>query len=108
MPESNPQVTLSIIRAQQLAGVTEQRVLIVGQMLAAGTATGGALIQDFPNDGSEDTLFGRSSHLAGLVRAFKKENKVSNLDVIPLDDAVGTQGTGVVAFSGAATETGSL
>ncbi len=97
-----PLVSLNIIAAQQTAGVTEQRVLIIGQLLPAGTATGGDLQRDFPNDGSEDTLFGATSHVAGLVRAFKRENKVSNLDVIGLADAAGTQATGVITFAAGA------
>jgi len=99
MPVDLPQVTFSIIPAQQLAGVTAQRVLIVGQMLAAGTATAGQLYRDFPNDGSEDTLFGAGSHIAGMIRAFKAINKVSYLDVIPLDDAVGTAGSATMTFA---------
>lgn len=110
MPISLPSVTFNIIPASQLAGVTGQKVLIVGQMLAAGTATAGALIIDHPDDGSEDTLFGQRSHLAGMVRNFKRENKISQLDIIPLDDDGGaTQGTAVVTFgSGPATEAASF
>lgn len=104
-----PSVSLSIIPATQLVGVQEQKVLIVGQMLAAGTAVAGDLIQDLANDGSEDTLFGRRSHLAGLVREFKKLNKISRLDILPLDDAgAAVKATSVVTFTGPATEAGSL
>lgn len=95
---SEPSVTLNIIPAQLLATVEDEKILMVGQKLAGGTATAGQLYQDFPNDGSEDTLFGRRSHLAGMVREFKKLNRLSQLDVIPLDDAAGTQGTCVVTF----------
>jgi phage tail sheath gpL-like len=105
---SEPQVTLSIIPAAQLTGLQDQKVLIVGQMLAAGTATGGALIQDHPDDGTEDTLFGARSHVAGMVREFKKINQRTRLDVLPLDDAAGTQATAVAAVTGTATETGSF
>jgi phage tail sheath gpL-like len=105
---SEPEVTLSIIPAAQLASVEAQKVLIVGQMLAAGTATGGELIQDHPDDGTEDTLFGQRSHVAGLVREFKKLNKRSQLDILPLDDAVGTQATAVATVTGTATATGSF
>ena len=105
---SQPDVTLSIIPASQLASVQEQKVLIVGQQLAAATATSGALIQDHPDDSTEDTLFGRRSHIAGMVREFKRLNKRSQLDIIPLDDGSGTQGTCVVDASGTATETGSI
>ena len=100
MPISEPSVTFSIIPAAQLAGVQAQKALIIGQMLAAGTATGGDLIQDHPDDGSEDTLFGQRSHIAGMVRSFKRENKISQLDILPLDDGTGTQATGVVTFGG--------
>ena len=99
MSIDKPDVSFSIIPAQQIAGVTEQRVLITGQMLPAGSAVAGDLIRDFPNDGSEDTLFGATSHIAGLVRAFKELNIVSNLDVIPLDDSgTAVDGTGVITF----------
>lgn len=110
MPISEPSVSFSIIPASQISGVTEQKTLIVGQMLAAGTATAGALIIDHPDDGSEDTLFGARSHLAGMVRNFKRENKISQLDIIALDDDGGaTQGTAVVTFgAGPATEAGSF
>ena len=74
MPIKSPNVTLGIIPAQQSAGVVDQRVLIVGQTLS-GSATAGELQRDFPDDGSEDSSFGIRSHIAGLVRRFKKVNK---------------------------------
>lgn len=110
MPISSPSVTFNIIPASQLSGVAEQKTLIVGQMLAAGSATAGDLIIDLPDDGSEDSLFGQRSHLAGMIRAFKRENKVSQLDVIALDDDGGaTKGTAEVDFTGSvATEAGEI
>jgi phage tail sheath gpL-like len=109
MPIDKPVVTFSIIPATQLVGVTAQKALIVGQMLSGGTATGGDLYQSIGNDGSEDTLFGQRSHIAGLVRSFKRENKISQLDALPLDDNGGaTQATGVIALTGPATENGTL
>lgn len=106
---SQPKVDLSIIPAAQLASVQNQKVLIVGQMLSGGTATGGDLIQDHPNDGTEDALFGQRSHIAGLVREFKKLNKLSRLDILPLDDGGGaTQGTAVVTVTGTASADGEI
>lgn len=94
-----PAITFSIIPAKQLAGVTEQRALIVAQMLAAGTATAGVVIRDFPNDGSEDSLFGQTSAIADEIREFKKINQVSKLDVLPLEDAgAAVKGTGLVTL----------
>jgi len=92
-----PKATLSIIPAEQLSGVAEQRVLLVGQTRNPDSAD--KLYRDFPNDGSEDDLFIATSHIAGMVRAFKAENKVTSLDVLSLADAVGaTKGTGVITF----------
>lgn len=109
MPISRPSVTFNIIPANQLAGVTGQKTLIVGQMLSGGTATAGELIQDHPDDGSEDTLFGAKSHLAGMVRAFKRENKISQLDLIALDDAgTAVKATATVTFTGPSTEAGEI
>lgn len=108
MPILEPRQTWQIIPAQQLAGLLEQKVLFVGQKVAAGTATAGDLVQDIPNDGSEDTLFGQRSHLAGMVREFKKLNERTQVDAIPLDDATGTQATSTITVSGTATEAGRI
>jgi phage tail sheath gpL-like len=108
MPIKRPEASFTIIPAAQLAGVQEQKALIVGQMLAGGSATGGELQQDIGNNGEEDALFGQNSHIAGMCRAFKRENKISQLDALPLDDAAGTQATGEIAFTGPATEDGTL
>jgi len=105
---SNPAVTFQIIPAQQLSTVKEQKVLIVGQMLT-GTATAGSLVQEIGNANEEDALFGATSMVAGMVRRFKKINKISQLDVLPLDDAGGAvDATAVVTVTGPATEDGRL
>ena len=75
MPIDVPSITFTIVPAQQLAGVTEQRTLIVGQKLAAGSATSGVVISELPNDGTEDTLCGQFSQIADMVREFKKINR---------------------------------
>jgi phage tail sheath gpL-like len=90
----NPKITFSIIPAEQILRVRDQKVLIVGQMLPTGTAAIDKLVTDIPNDGSEDTLFGAKSHIAGMVRAFKKENKITRLDALPLGAPTGTPGGG--------------
>ena len=105
---SKPNVTLNIIPASQLASVQDQKSLIVCQKLAAGTAVSEALIQDHPNDSSEDTLLGKNSSGAGMVREVKKLNKLTRLDLLPIDDASGTQGTAVAAITGPAAEDGIL
>jgi phage tail sheath gpL-like len=99
----NPKTTFSIIPAEQIVRLGEQKVLIVGQKLASGTAPAGELVEDIPNDGSEDTLFGAKSHIAGMVRAFKRDNKVTRLDALPLDEVTGQTHSDSAIFINTAT-----
>jgi phage tail sheath gpL-like len=95
-----PNVTVSITNANVAVGNTAQRVLIVGQMLAAGSAVAGSLVENIPNDNSEDSYFGQASLIAGMVRAFKKINKSTIVDALPLDDdGSGVQATGSIALT---------
>ncbi len=86
-----PNVTITLANADAAVSNSKHKVLMVGQKVAAGTATTGSLITNLSSTGApEDALFGRNSMLAEMVRAFKRVNKVSRLDCIPLDDAAGT------------------
>lgn len=106
---SNPRVTLNIIRSAEPSGLTEQKVLFVGQLLAAGTATPGALVESVGSGADVDALFGRRSHLAYLVRQARRINSETQFDAIPLSDAGGaTQAAGTITFTGTATASGSL
>lgn len=106
--QSHPKVNLSIIAAQTALGPSSQRVLLVGQKTASGSAVSGDLVSDIQNDNSWDTLFGPKSMLAGMVRAFRAINAEVNIDAIPLDDAAGTPAEGTVTFTGTATEDGTI
>ena len=110
MPMLNPSQTWTILPGAQPSPVPEHRVLIVGQMTSAGSATSGALQTDIQdNTNTINSLFGQNSHIAGMVRRFKLMNKVSTLDAIALDDATGTAGTCAVDFTGSTpTESGSI
>lgn len=103
-----PEISLQIIPADQLAGVLGQNAVIVAQMLSGGTAIAGDLYDNITNDTAlNNTLFGRRSHIAGLIRNFKRENGISRLDAIPLaDDGGAAKGTCVITISGPATENG--
>lgn len=105
-----PRTSFQILRAQQITESVEHRTLIVGQMLAAGTATTGVLLTDLTSSEADiASKFGARSAVAGMLREFKKINKSSAVDVLPLDDnAGGTQATATVGFSGTATEAGSI
>lgn len=84
-------------------GITSQlgahRVLIVGRMLT-GTAAADELYIDVPSSASEiNALFGKTSHIAGLLRDFRAINKVSRLDAYPFANG-GVQAEATLAFSG--------
>lgn len=105
-----PLVALNIVREQALAAAQEHRVLIVGQKTSAGSATSGSLQEDVSEATNDiNALFGARSIVAECVREFKKINKLSPLDVIPLTDNVsGVAATATVAFTGTATATGTI
>lgn len=105
-----PQVNVTIARQASLTPAVDQRVLIVGQKLAAGSAASGALIENVQDDVlSNNDAFGARSILAEMVREWFKVNKLTSLDVIPINDnAGGTQAVASFAFTGTATESGTL
>lgn len=85
-----------------------QRVLIVAQLTAAGTAVADTVVQVFDNEEAA-TLFGRGSQAHRMVKAALKANRYAQLFVLPVADA----GTGVVAtasltVTGAATGAGAI
>ena len=105
---SFPKVVGALSPAVVTPGLTEERVLFVGQKLS-GTATGGDLVENIQNDGSWDSLFGADSPIAGAIRRGRKANQLTRFDAISIDEnAGGAEATGTLAFSGAATAAGSL
>ncbi|MFC0686399.1 phage tail sheath C-terminal domain-containing protein [Novosphingobium clariflavum] len=84
------------------------RVLIVGQKLAAGTSA--ALTRQAVSDASQAiALFGRGSMLARMVAAYKTADKYSEVIAIGLDDAAGsTAATATITVTGPATESREL
>ncbi len=104
---SQPDITLNILPAQRDIDNTTHRVLIVGQMLS-GTATSGAVNVNVGNDHEEDALFGRASHVAALVRQFRRINPISPIDVVGYTEALGVKASGTVVFTGPATAAGTI
>jgi phage tail sheath gpL-like len=85
-----------------------QRVLIVAQMLAAGTAPANTVVQVYDNE-TAAALFGRGSQAHRMVKAALKANRYAQLFVLPVADS----GTGVVAtatltIAGTATAAGAV
>lgn len=104
-----PKTTVNIVNASAVVGNTEQRILIVGQKAAGGSAADGVLVEGIANGGAEDALFQRDSMLATLVRACKVRNQQVQIDAIPLDDdGAGVAATSTITVVGTATEAGTL
>lgn len=104
----NPKVNIDIIPAYQKVEVEEQKVLFVGQM-TSGTAISGQLYTSIKNDNEQDTLFGKDSMIATMIRNAKKINKISRMDAIPLaDDGGAVAASGNVTFTGTATANGKI
>lgn len=104
----NPIVTSTLSAAFQKAGFNSQKILVIGQKVAAGSAVSGDLNENILNDNSWNVLAGAASQGAAAVRAIKKLNGVTQVDAIFLDDAAGTPAAGIFTITGAATEAGSL
>jgi phage tail sheath gpL-like len=104
-----PEVSIALANADRAVSNTDQKVLIVGQQVAAATAVSGELQQNLASTGApENALFGEASQVAAMVRAFREINPLVQVDVIPLDDGAGTAGTKVITIVGTATEAGTL
>lgn len=103
-----PKTTVNIVGANQAVENTSQRVLFIGQKVAAGTAPAGGLIENILNN-AEDTLFGANSMLAGMIRSAREQNPVTRFDAIPVDDAgASVAATMTVTFTGTAIASGSI
>ncbi|MDH3325173.1 MAG: hypothetical protein OEM38_00485 [Gammaproteobacteria bacterium] len=104
-----PDTQYNIVPAQTTASNSAQKVLLVAQKTAAGSAVSGALSESVSTANNDiDSLLGARSMAAQAARTFRKINKVSQLDVIALTDAAGTAATSVITFTNAATAAGTL
>lgn len=84
------------------------RRLLIGQKLAAGTATANALVR-VTSAAQADTLFGAGSMLSGMVRAALAIDTYTELQVLPIiDNAAGVAATGTIVITGPATASGTL
>lgn len=104
---SYPTVTTTISGAVVAVAQQPQKILIVSQKLAAGTAVSGAINENIQLNA--DTLAGVGSLGAEMVRAVRALNQVTQVDAIFLsDNGSGVAATGSIAFTGTATESGSF
>lgn len=101
MAISEPQVTVNIVGANVVVPNADQRILMVGQKLPAGSAPANTLLQNLPIN-QEDNLFGAGSMLSSMSRSLQGVNQVTPVDVIPLDDdGSAVEATGEVTITGA-------
>jgi phage tail sheath gpL-like len=85
-----------------------QKILIIGQKLAAGIATV-ATPYRIVNLSQAQQLFGRGSMLATMVAALIANNGVTETWAVALDDLLaGNQASGTITFTGPATAAGTL
>ncbi len=105
---TQPRLTIAIANANVKVGTDPHQVLFVGQKVAAGSASDGALVTNVGNEGEEDALFGPNSQIAGAIRAFRLINGVTRLDAIGLDDASGTPRDLSFTLMGPATAAGTI
>ncbi len=112
MAQAFPRVTANILGAQTTALPGERKILVVGQLLAAGSATSGDLQENVLSELEFNNLFGRKSQIAKMGRGLTKALSISRLkpqiDAIALSDNGTTDAEGTVTFAGTSTAAGTL
>lgn len=95
-------------RATNGLPILPNRILVIGQKLAAGTAA--ALAPVVVAEAAQgNALFGRGSMLARMVSAVKAADRYSECVVIPLADLdAGTAATGTITVTGPSTGAGTI
>jgi phage tail sheath gpL-like len=102
-----PNTTFNISGANTSVENAAQRILLVVQKLAAGTATVGTLIKSVQQSQMRG-LFGTGSGAVDAILATRELNPVTPIDVIVVADGAGAAAAaGAILFAGAATEAGS-
>lgn len=85
-----------------------QRVMIVAQMRAVGTAVANTVVQVYDSE-SAAALFGRGSQAHRMVRAALTANRYAQLFVLPvLDNGAGVAATATLTIAGTATTAGAI
>ncbi|MBP2314902.1 phage tail sheath subtilisin-like domain-containing protein [Azospirillum soli] len=88
--------------------VQDQRALLIGQMLPAGTAAAGIPVLVSGVDQARG-LFGAGSLLARMVAAYRANDDFGGLWCLPLaDDGAAVAATGTITLTGTATAAGTL
>lgn len=84
-----------------------QKLVLIGQRLAAGTVQAG-VVTDVFSDAEAGVMFGRGSILHGMVAAALTANPYLQLSAVALDDGAGTAASCTLTIAGTATAAGTL
>ncbi|KAB7624321.1 phage tail sheath subtilisin-like domain-containing protein [Alkalilimnicola sp. S0819] len=105
-----PLVYIEFDNSQAVSGTPaiSHKILVLGQRLATGTVAEGVPVRITSYDQAEQ-YFGRGSMLAEMFRYGKQANRYTETWAIALDeDGAGAAATGKIAFSGPATQSGTM
>ncbi len=107
---NQPNVTVNIVNANQTVANTGQRVLIVGAIPPAGaSAPAGVLVPQIDNSLDYVGLFGERSMLTAMIKAYKRINEATRLDILPIAEVGSNTAFELsIQFTGTATEDGVL
>ena len=95
-------------KAQQGASIQAYKLLVFGQKRSAGSATADVPVR-VTSVAQAITLFGEGSFLHGMLAQIFKNNKFTEVTVLPqADNGAGVAATGKLSFTGPATADGTL
>ncbi len=98
---AQPKVVMNIVGANTAVPNSAQKILVVAQKVTAGTAAVNTLLANVASDEATlGTLFGSRSMAAGIVRAIRALNPVTQIDVFLGDETGDTAATGLITFAG--------
>lgn len=109
MASPRPKFTISVVGDTPDVTTAEQSVLLVGTMLASGSATAGQLLEDVQSVTEVETFVGKKSTLALAYRQFRRINTKSRVDILPLTEVTGAgtaSASATLAFAGTASSAG--
>jgi phage tail sheath gpL-like len=101
-------VNIEFDASQANTATQNQRALLIGQILAAGTATPNVPVQGY-SQAQVNGLCGATSMLALMYAAYRRQDPFGEVWLGPLSDAsAGTAATGTITLSGTATAAGTI
>lgn len=93
-----PLVFIDIDNSQAVEGTPAQvhRVLVIGQQLAGGSATPLELTRITNSESYMDSLYGKGSMLARMLKQFRKGNGYTDVYALGVEDLAATAATGAI------------